>query len=206
MKKSIRFINYFPLLAVSFLLLSCGSAPLVKDSKVLISNVEKTHSLKLIYLNAEMKITSSNSYGKGAIAADTGFNGFGSLIVKQAEPAFSQRGVEVVDAKVLNGKEPILVDPPPNDTGSAALPILIIAPTTGKISTNGRATNTSYVFSALLIDPNTKRTIWKATIDTKTWSGQDIVLKNFKKTLYDESYALQLLNIVADQMKQDGVI
>ncbi|MDP1655160.1 MAG: hypothetical protein Q8K91_08475 [Hylemonella sp.] len=169
-------------------------------------------SLQFVYRKAEMRTVSSTSYGQGGVSiANTGFDGFGPLLVKQAEAAFAQQKVTVVGAKVIEDKEPIKVESSSQaaDDGTArtfAAPVLIVTPTSGKVSANQHATRTSYVFSVLLIDPDARRTIWRATIDTSTWSGQDFVLKNVSKTLYDESYASQLLSAIANQMKIDGVI
>jgi hypothetical protein len=126
--------------------------------------------------------------------------------VNQAPAVFSQYGVAVAESEEINGKVPINTMSLPKGAGSVQLPILVMNPVSGKSSSNGRATTVSYVFSVILINPEKKRAIWKATIDTSTWSGQDIVLKHMDKTLYDDAYAQQLLKAVVNQMKQDQVI
>jgi len=189
------------------LLAACGSAPTVRDSKVLGANVAKVQSLQFIYRNADMRTTSSSSYGRGAFVADTGFNSFGAQLVKQVQPVFTPRGVAVSDAKVIDGAARISVDTPPLATAAGLLPqILIITPVSGKVSATGHATTASYVFSAQLYEPNTRRMVWRASIDTTSWSGQDVVLRNAGKTLYDEAYAAKLLEAVAVQMKADGIL
>jgi hypothetical protein len=162
------------------LLAACGSAPTVRDSKVLGANVDRVQSLQFIYRNVDMRTTSSASYG---------------------------RGVAVTHARVLDGAARINIDAPPVAATAGALPrILIVAPVSGKVSATGHATTASYVFSAMRYEPNTRRMVWRATIDTSSWSGQDLVLRNAGKTLYDEAYAAKLLEAVAVQMKADGIL
>jgi hypothetical protein len=192
-------------LLITFLLAACGAPPTIRDSQVMAPVAAKTTSLQFIYRNVEMTQTSS-IWGKGAAVANTGFSGFGALLVKQAPAAFAPHGVAVVESKELDGKQPIITAGAPQGAGGTALPILAVTPISGRTSSNGKSTSTSYVFSAQLIDPASRRLIWKATIDTSTWSGQDIVMKHVEKTLYDDAYAAQLLKAVTTQLKQDGVI
>jgi hypothetical protein len=171
----------------------------------LMPNAAKLTSLLFVYRKVEMKTTSSTFYGRGAPVADTGFNRFGSLLAQQAPAVFAQYGIAVVESKEIEGQTPVNASAP-SGAGGVLLPILIVNPVSGKTSSNGRATSTSYVFSALLFDPASRRTIWKASIDTSTWSGQDIVLKHVDKTLYDDAYAASLIKAVIVQLKQDGLI
>lgn len=204
MKVSARF---FFLGLISLLLVACGSAPTIKESKVMSTITDKTRNLQFIYRKVEMRLVSTTSYGSGGVSiANTGFDDFGPLLARQAEIVFAPYQVGVMSAKVIEGKEPIRIDVSQAGASTNAPAVLVVAPTSGKVSGNGRATSASYVFSALLINPDGRSTLWRATIDTSAWTGQDIVLKHMSKTLYDEAYATQLLTAIANQMKVDGVI
>jgi hypothetical protein len=191
-------------LSLLFFITGCGAPPTIRDSQVLAQGFEKARSIRFIYRNVEMKTTSYYSHGYGASVADTGFNEFGPLLAARSESAFARLGIAIVESKVLDEKE--ADRSAVQGAGGVKLPILILFPTKGKISANGHATVASYVFRALLIDPEAKRTVWKADVDTSTWVGQDFLMKHANKTIYNEAYADQLLNTVAEQMKKDGVI
>jgi hypothetical protein len=185
-----------------WLLAGCGAPPAIRQSQVMAGNPGKTASLQFIYRNVAMTTVSSDGDGS-IIAADTGFSRFGELLAQQAEPAFARHKVTVTETKVLHDNERPALDPAAH---GAMPPVLVIAPSSGKTRSNGRATSTSHVFDACLMELASRRALWTATIDTSTWSGHDIVLKHWQKTLYDAAYAEQLLKAVADQMKRDGII
>lgn len=202
MDKSIRFLSFLAVLSLA----ACAPPPTVREATVLASNAEKVHSLQFIYRNVEMKTVSSYSYGRGGNISGTGFHDFGSLLVKQAQPIFAERKVAVVAAQVMGGKDAIPVDRSPGEADAAASPTLVVAPVSGTVSGTTMSTVARYVFSAQLFDPRTRRLVWKATIDTGAWVGQDFVMKNFESKTYDDAYASKLLKAVADQMAQDGII
>ncbi|MGE5471895.1 MAG: hypothetical protein ACM3X0_13945 [Bacteroidota bacterium] len=191
-------------IALAFLLLTgCGAPPTVRDSVVLAASVEKTGRLHFVYRATEMRTVSSYRYGQGAPVVDTGFDGFGQNLARQAENAFAARQVAVLSATVLGSKDAL---PVPASTGEAAAPVLLISPVSGTTQANRQSTRTSYVFSAHLMDPQSRRLLWKATIDTSTWAGQDFVMRNVEKTVYDDKYALQLLQAIVDKLGEAGLI
>ena len=198
-------IRYLWLCVFPLLLAACGSAPTVKESAVLGPVSTKVEALQVVYRNVELKLVSQTSYGRGGVSiGNTGFDSFGTQVVKQAKAAFAQQKIMIVSAKELAEKESIQTEASP--AGGRAASILVIAPSSGKIDANQHMTMASYVFSVILFDPDARRPLWKASIDTSAWSGQDFLLKNVKKTLYDEAYATQLLNAIAVQMRADGLI
>jgi hypothetical protein len=196
MKQPIQTSKFILLLGLSILLSACGSAPSVRNSKLVDGYSKKAESIQFVYRQSELKTTTQYIHGS-VIYSENGFPGFGQLLVNKAPDVFGKHGVKVTESRKIERKDTIN----PTDT-----PTLLIYATSGKISANRHATNVSFVFDANLIEAITRHVVWRASIDTSTWRGRDLVNENFKQTLYDESYAEQLLKALAEQMKQDGVI
>lgn len=193
-------------LSTIILLLSACSAPLtIKESSVIRTDVQKAKSLQLVYVDATMRVASQENWGRPVSTGNTEFGVFGERVVKQAAPVFSKRGISLVSATVQDDKKPLQLAAPVGH-GGQQVPLLIITPTYGKITGNGHATAANYVFVASLVDVIGKPVLWKASIDTNAWVGQDFVMKNFSGTKYDEVFAEQFLNMIADQMQKDGVL
>lgn len=178
------------------LLSACGSAPTVRDSRVTADSLKRTEKIQFVYRRSDLKTISQYINGS-VVYSENGYPQFGQLLVNKASEIFSSVGVGVTESRKIDSKETInLTD----------VPTLLVYATSGKIAANRHATNVSFVFDATLIDPSTRRVVWRASIDTSTWRGRDLVTESFKQTLYDESYAEQLLKVLAEQMKRDGVI
>ena len=206
MKKFNRLWFYLALTLLALNLAACGSAPTVRDSKVMVANAEKTKSLQLIYRDVEMKVTSTTGTLYHASTDNNGFDGFGKLVANQSETAFAKFGVAPISSRVLERNTRLSIDAIPRGAGDVILPVLVITPMSGKLNANVHAATASYVFAAALIDFASKRTIWTASIDTSTWQGSDVILRQVDGKTYNDAYALQLLNALANQMKQDGII
>lgn len=203
MAKPIRLLFLWAVLSVTA---ACAPPPTVREAKLLAANVEKARSLQFIYRNVEMRTTSSYSYGRGGTVSGTGFDGFGGLLTKHAQSVFAERSIAVVASRVMNGTDAMPFDTAPRD-GSGTVPLtLVVSPVSGRVTGSTMSTVASYVFAAQLFDPGSRRLVWKATIDTGAWVGQDFVMKNFENKTYDDAYASKLLKAVADQMAQDGII
>lgn len=186
------------------LVAACASPPSIRDSSMLVKDYAKAERINFVYRAVEMKTVSSQRYGQGASIADTGFDDFGKLLVAQAGDVFSGRHVTVLSSSLQDGAAllPSFAAP----AGETLSPILLVQPVSGKSQANRHSTRSSYVFSAQLLDPASRRLLWKATIDTSVWVGQDLVMKNFEKTTYDAAYARQLLLALAEKMAEDGLI
>lgn len=197
-------LRFLSVCLLSLLIAGCAAPPRLREVSLLATGVEKTARLHFIYRQVEMHTVSSTRFGQGATVVDTGFDGFGKVLAGQAATAFAGRKVAVLSAAVVNGKEPLPVYSPA--TGVEPAPVLVIAPVSGSTQANRHSTRTSYVFAVQLIDPQSRRLLWKATIDTSTWAGSDFVMRSFEKTEYDDKYALQLFQAVAEQLAEAGLI
>lgn len=198
------FCQFLAVCLLSLLIAGCASPPRLRDVNLLATNVEKTTRLHFVYRQVEMRTVSSTRYGQGAPVVDTGFAGFGKVLVGQASQAFAGHRVTVLSAAVVGGSEILPVNSPA--AGVEPAPVLVIVPVSGSTQANRQSTRTSYVFAVQLTDPQSRRLLWKATIDTSTWAGNDFVMKSFEKTEYDDKYALQLLQAVAEQLAVAGLI
>jgi hypothetical protein len=201
-----RFIWLLVLSAIALLISACGSAPTISESKVISPVAEKVRTLQFVYRKPQMRTVSSSSYGTGVQVGDTGIENFGPLVAKQAESIFAVNQIKVRSAKVQYGSGPIAVDATPQTDGGSAGQLLVVSPESATVTANRMSTRTNYVFTVALIDPQSKKMTWRAKIDTSTWKGTDIVMKNIEGQTYNEAYATQLLNVIVQQMKNDGVI
>lgn len=190
-------LKYLFVFALASILAACGSAPAIRDSQRLVPDAKKSDSVQFVYRNSDLQTVSSYSRG-GVSSRDHGYSKFGSLLTKNAAQVFARQRVTVVESLEVEAKDKI--------PASGETPILIVYAISGTVRANQHASVENYVFDAKLIDAGSNRVVWKATIDTSTWSGNDFVLDGVKKTLYDDSYAEQLLKSLADRMKEDGVI
>ena len=138
------FLGMLAGVAITLSLASCGLAPSVRDSKVLGQPDKKISGMQLIYRKAEMKTVSTRSYGRGGVSqTDTGFDKFGDIVVKQANETLGKQGINVVEAKTIEGKGPIAAETVPKDSRGGRLPILIISPVSGTIQASNHATRAS---------------------------------------------------------------
>lgn len=194
-------VRFFLFMAVVFLLASCGSAPKIGSSQRFAADVQKTSSVQFVYRKSDLRQVSS--INRGAVKRqDHGYSRFGGLLASQAAEVFEKYGVKVVVAREIGAHDKI--EPPATTADTSTL--LIVYAVSGDYSANLNNSRSSYVFEARLMDVAADRIIWRATIETSTWSGDDFLLRNMNKTLYDEAYAGQLLNTLAEKMKSDQVI
>ena len=193
------------ILFVAFLA-GCASPPSVRESSLLFREFAGTDRLVFVYRNVTMKTVSSYSFGNNpgrgtASFADTGFDDFGKLVVGQATGVFAERKVNVPSARLLEGNAALQGLP-----GESQLPILVVEPYREKKQASSMSTVASYEFSAQLMDPASRRLVWKAKIDANAWIGQDFVMKNFEKKALDGTQARSFLKAIAEKMAEDGVI
>jgi len=135
-----------------------------------------------------------------------GFEDFSGLLVKEAPVIFANNHVAVVEAKLLEVDQKLDLSSIPRGAGDTPLPILLVEPRHGYNRSNGRASMGGYVFEAQLINSSTREVIWKASIDTNVWKGQDFVMKHIQRDVYDQSYADQFLTQLVIRLKEDAVV
>lgn len=187
-------------------LAGCSSAPTITDSKVVSPAAEKIRSLEFIYHQVAMKTTRSH-YGQGTLATDDmGLEDFGRLLVAEAPSAFASNHVAVVEAKLMGIGQQLDARSLPKGAGDTPIPILVVEPRHGYRRSNGHANIGGFVFEAELINPQTRQTLWTASIDTQVWKGQDFLMKNIHGDVYDQSYADQFLAQLLTKLKEDGIV
>jgi hypothetical protein len=193
------------LFCVIGLLNGCSTAPAITESTVVLPVAEKVRSLEFVYHRAAMKTWSHHWQGITSVA-DLGFYDFSTLLVKEAPIVFANNHVAIVDAQLIEEDQVLNANSLPKGAGNVSLPVLIVEPLHGYESSNGHATMGGYVFGAQLINPTTHQIIWKASIDTNVWKGQDFLMKNIQKDVYDQSYADQFLTRLVTRLKEDGIV
>jgi hypothetical protein len=210
MKTIPRFAGRFFIIFLAIILAACGAPPTIRDSKVISQPTKKTERLIFVYRQSEMKTVST--YGVGsALQGQTGFYSFGKFLVEQAPIVFENLGIQVVSSKELDAKAPINIQEGIKDESKPADKILLLYATSGHASSSGTSTRVSYVFEAQLFEVNTRKVIWKASINTET-----LGLANFGRTVaadsnssaytYNNEYAKLLLNSVVKKLKEDKMI
>ena len=189
------------LFTLPLLLGACG-APTVHDSKVLGAKADKLTRLQLVYRVVHMRLGETRKFGSGNelehLIPEIGVDSFGAPLARQAAPVFAAHGVTVTQARIFEGSENIRIEAAAD--GARIAPMLVITPVRGTIVTNRFSTRANYVFNILLLDPNTRRALWRASVDTTTISGDP------GTPMYDDAYAGQVLKAVAEQMLRDGLI
>lgn len=191
---------------------ACGSAPTVKSSKYYDDGGEKVDAFEFVYYKSKMsnvrRIGTASPYQKSTSGLDDiRYESFGGDLLRVAKDVFSDYGVTLLGAR--NSDVKLILDSFGNgqaEASSAKSNILYVYASSGKVTSNQHMVRASYVFDVLLLDPVIRKVKWRASIDTSAWAGRDFVMKSAKSTVYDEAYAIQLLKVVADKMKSDGVI
>lgn len=128
---------------------------------------------------------------------DHGFYRFGRLLVKNSFHVFSKYNVNVVDARTISVRDTVI---------PRGIPILLVRANYGAFSrgnTSG-ATSSNLSYSVSLMDSSGVRNIWGAEINAKTFQMQSFSFA--KNASYDDEYAKHFLELLANRMKNDGMI
>lgn len=191
---------------------ACGAEPTVKSSKYYDDGAEKVDAFEFVYYKSKMskmrRVGAVSPYQKSTSGLDDiRYETFGGDLLNVAKDVFSDYGVTLLGAR--NSDVKLRLDSLGNgktEAASAKSNVLYVYASSGKVTTNQHMVRASYVFDFLLLDPVGRKIKWQASVDTNAWAGRDFVMKSAKPTVYDEDYAIQLLKVVADKMKSDGLI
>lgn len=199
-------------LALVALLAACGHAPMVGGVEVSRTPVEKPDTLVVVYRMPELKrtVTERPGYISGIpiqrhIALnDTAFEELGRWMIESAPSILARRGIALAGAYFVEQDQapPVL----PKGAGEVALPVLVIVPQRSSVSGNGHATMASHTFSARLLAPDGGADYWRATVQTGSWEGNDLVMRNLPGYRYDEAYAASILETVLGRLAKDGML
>jgi PBP1b-binding outer membrane lipoprotein LpoB len=192
------------------LLVGCVSNPTVKDAKVLVPRTEKSTTMQLVFLDLPMTKNSPSckSCAPQAYHPPELVN-FSNLLNQAAKSAFAKRNVSLARTKIVDDVSEKFLDSPVQEDGVWA-PVLVLAPLSGTTSTytirnintteSSRSAKVDYVFSAQLIDAQTRKVIWNAKVDTSAWDTTK------SESGYDSEYVSKFLSILLEQMTKDGLI
>lgn len=198
-------LRIIPFLAICAFLFGC-TTPSVRSSSAA-KDITRFSEIRFLYYRPEMKVTST--YQRGHVKAssgDTGFYDFGDKLVARAEPAFAAHGIKVLSSRQIYDLKESIPESMFVNSSVRAAPTLTMIPTAGSTSANPNVTRVSFVFTARLFDPEKRKIVWSAVVDTSTVDGKGWISGNLPKTLYDEKYADELFKAVTERMKADGVI
>lgn len=182
----------------------CGSPPIIKNSKVA-AHVQKISSLHFVYRQSGLH-ASSPSTKTAALESDAGLEHFGFVLVGRAKEVFAKHGVSVLSAHRISDKEPSTIKKAASSVAAARQPVLRIHAIQRPATDSQHAAGNDFTFAAQLIDTVSKKTVWSATLDTDAWSGKDHIAKSVSKSSHDDTYADELLKVIIEQMKSDGIV
>ena len=207
MKTAPKLARRFFVLFLAMMLTACGAPPTIRDSKVISQPTNKTESLIFVYRQSDMKTVSTQ--GRGSVSQGaTGFYTFGKYLVAQAPIVFETLGIQVVSSQELDANVPINIQ---NGIKSGIKPadkILLLQAKSGYASGNGTSTRISYVFEVQLFEVNTRKIIWRASIDTETLRIGSAPVADADRPgyTYNDEYAKLLLQGVVKKLKEDKMI
>lgn len=207
MKTAPKLAWRFFVLFLAMMLTACGAPPTIRDSKVISQPTNKTESLIFVYRQSDMKTVSTQ--GRGSVSQGaTGFYTFGKYLVAQAPIVFETLGIQVVSSQELDANVPINIQ---NGIKSGIKPadkILLLQAKSGYASGNGTSTRISYVFEVQLFEVNTRKIIWRASIDTETLRIGSAPVADADRPgyTYNDEYAKLLLQGVVKKLKEDKMI
>lgn len=203
----------FLFVLMSIVMLSaCGSAPVIKGSKHYDVDGNKIESFEFVYYKSRMSnarnIGQASPYPESATGLnDIRYETFGNDLVKVASDVFKKYGVELTGSGISKIKLDLSALGGMSDALSInGNDVLYVYASSGKVTSNQHMVRANYVFDAVLLDLVKKKVKWRASVDTSAWAGRDFVMKNVGPTVYDEAYAVQLLTLLAEKMKDDGVM
>ena len=184
-------------LAALLLLASCGAPPTIRSSETTVGISQKISSIRLLYRDVELT-QSNNTLNSGYIPVGSlGFAKFGDKITSVAPQVLAPYGLTVSAVSVVSGNQ-VIISAIRNGYR------LVITPVAAKLSQSGNALWASHAFSCEVINESSGQSLWKAILDTRTFRPQ--VESAPGKTEFDEAYARQFLQSIADRLKKDGLI
>jgi len=189
--------NLLLVLFVAVFVSSCGSAPTVSSSRLAGGYTEKLTNMKFVYQESNLKESMAESNRHHPSYYKNGYHKFGDVLVDLAASEFKKYGVKVNSSSKVNYKDKVKV---------AGDNILMIYSNGGNIKQSNRGTTVNFIFKADYISASKRKIIWKGTVETNTWSGDDYLGIKLPQTLYDEKYAKLIFSTIAEQMKEDGLI
>lgn len=207
MKTAPKLARRFFVIFLAIMLTACGAPPTIRDSKVISQPTNKTESLIFVYRQSDMKTVSTQ--GRGSVSQGaTGFYTFGKYLVAQAPIVFETLGIQVVSSQELDAKVPINIQNGIKSGSKPADKILLLQAKSGYASGNGTSTRISYVFEVQLFEVNTRKVIWRASIDTETLRIGSAPVADADRPgyTYNDEYAKLLLQGVVKKLKEDKMI
>ena len=197
----------------AFLMVACGSAPVVRNQQVGAAPAEKISRVIFFYQEVNLTVTSTQSSGKGNVTTsvgETGFYHFGEAMVAQAAPAFLKSGVTVAHASVVPpGESRLSARKTLSELGPGALngaTVITVSPRGGQARATIRAGTVAMTFEVRVIDASSARTMWVGAIDTSTWNGRDFLVKNVDGPRFNEAYAARFLEAVLAALKGNNLL
>ena len=157
---------------------------------------EKLKNLQFIYRESKLKSKVNYSRHYSFDGDMNGYNEFGDILVETAPSEFKKYGVTIGESFKIDSKEKF----------DLSKNTLLIYSSGGRIKQDRAATTVSFKFNAKYISSAKKKVIWNGLIETNTWSGRNFISENLPQTLYDKKYAKEILSMIAEKMKKDGLI
>jgi hypothetical protein len=176
---------------------------------------EKTKKVIFLYeeKNLNLKETSAPSNrvsNNRTYLGDTGFPGFGDLLVTQSSALFANFGLSVIHSGYapegrLKDYQKELQDLLGSEfTDSVVVVVTPLAANTSGGIYGGAGVNVQ--LSVAVRTANTGESIWSGLVNTSTHVGKGFIASRlFASQLYDQAYALAVLDLLAKSWQKTGI-
>jgi hypothetical protein len=99
---SLNSLRVMATILMAYLLIACGSAPIVRSQPIVGVHPVKVSRIFFFYQDATMSVKRISGTGNLTVSADeTGIRQFGDAMVARVTPAFQKSGVTVAHAAVV---------------------------------------------------------------------------------------------------------
>lgn len=205
MKTLVELLRFIIPGLLTLALFACGTSSSVQSSHRLANDFPKVDQLVFIYRTSDLETVSSSPGPVNAWRGDTGYYDFGPIIAAQARRTFFNYGVKLVKASSIESSDAVLSEETLGPAEKGDTPVLLLYAQNSRLLGDSKGTIIRFLFSAQLIDPATKKTIWTASIDTRTINGKNLMGKAMAGG-FDAKFADDILKKLIDSMRKDGVI
>lgn len=205
-------IRHFALaVSVSLLLSSCGTSPSLREHQKFDVPAAKLTRVLFFYQDKEMIERTTSAKGSVSMSfSETGYYQFGETLVRRSPAAFQKLGVTVLHSAFIPPGEwkkqaPVILGKLDRASlrGSS---MVTVAPVGGGMTASNRSARAYFTFDVRVIDADSAKIAWRGVIDTRTWKGRDFINQHAAGVSFDDSYADEFFDTVANGLRGAGLL